>query len=162
MRTREELAAVFARDPFAGEGVAEKLYQVTFLDREPPDGLAEQVAAFAVGGERFVAHGREWYVYHAAGIARSKLATKIAAKNLGVLVTARNWTTVRALLELADGDRWTASALMPDYVVLDVFTDTPLQGNQLAVFIDGRGLDRADAARGPGAQPVRDGVPAPR
>ena len=27
------------------------------------------------------------------------------------------------------------------YVVADVFTDTPLTGNQLAVFTDGRGLD---------------------
>src|SRR3954468_13783527 len=32
---------------------------------------------------------------------------------------------------------------MPDYryVVADVFTDTALTGNQLAVFTDGRGLD---------------------
>jgi len=30
---------------------------------------------------------------------------------------------------------------MRDYVVLDVFTNTPLQGNPLAVFPDGRGLD---------------------
>jgi len=29
------------------------------------------------------------------------------------------------------------------YVVADVFTDTPLAGNQLAVFTDGRGLDEA-------------------
>ena len=29
------------------------------------------------------------------------------------------------------------------YVVADVFTDTPLQGNQLAVFTDARGLDSA-------------------
>ena len=29
---------------------------------------------------------------------------------------------------------------MQPYVVLDVFTDTPLQGNQLAVFSDGEGL----------------------
>ena len=27
------------------------------------------------------------------------------------------------------------------YVVADVFTDTPLEGNQLAVFTDGRDLD---------------------
>jgi trans-2,3-dihydro-3-hydroxyanthranilate isomerase len=27
------------------------------------------------------------------------------------------------------------------YVVCDVFTDTPLAGNQLAVFTDGRDLD---------------------
>src|SRR5919204_4493543 len=29
---------------------------------------------------------------------------------------------------------------MRAYVVLDVFTDTPLEGNQLAVFTDGSGL----------------------
>jgi predicted PhzF superfamily epimerase YddE/YHI9 len=29
------------------------------------------------------------------------------------------------------------------YVVADVFTDTPLEGNQLAVFTDGRGLSSA-------------------
>ncbi len=28
-----------------------------------------------------------------------------------------------------------------DYVIADVFTDTPLEGNQLAVFTDARGLD---------------------
>ena len=27
------------------------------------------------------------------------------------------------------------------YVVCDVFTDKPLEGNQLAVFTDGRGID---------------------
>ena len=27
------------------------------------------------------------------------------------------------------------------YAVADVFTDTPLEGNQLAVFTDARGLD---------------------
>jgi trans-2,3-dihydro-3-hydroxyanthranilate isomerase len=27
-----------------------------------------------------------------------------------------------------------------DYVIVDVFTDTPLQGNALAVFTDGRGV----------------------
>ena len=32
------------------------------------------------------------------------------------------------------------------YVVADVFTDTPLAGNQLAVFTDARDLDDADDA----------------
>lgn len=103
-RTRDELAAVIERDPLGGEGVAEKLYQVTFFDREPPAGLAESVAGLAAEGERFHASGREWYVYHGAGIARSKLASRIAAKNLGIVGTARNWTTVRTLLAMADGE----------------------------------------------------------
>ena len=33
------------------------------------------------------------------------------------------------------------------YVLLDVFTDTPLEGNQLAVFTDARGIDAAQMQR---------------
>ena len=35
------------------------------------------------------------------------------------------------------------------YVVADVFTDTPLTGNQLAVFTDARGLDERRCRRWP-------------
>ncbi len=101
-RTREELAAVVARDPFADHQIAEKLYQVTFLASEPPAELVTQLADLAAGAERFVAIGREWYAYHADGIARSKLASRMAAKRRGVSMTARNWTTVRTLLAMAD------------------------------------------------------------
>ena len=33
------------------------------------------------------------------------------------------------------------------YVVCDVFTDTPLEGNQLGVFTDARGLDDGQMQR---------------
>jgi uncharacterized protein (DUF1697 family) len=103
VRTRDELGDVITRDPFSEEQLDEKRYQVTFLADHPPAGLADQVSALAQGEERFVASGREWYVYHPAGVARSKLAARIAARNLGVLATARNWTTVCNLVGLADG-----------------------------------------------------------
>jgi uncharacterized protein (DUF1697 family) len=45
--------------------------------------------------------GRELYAWHPAGVARSKLAVAVAGKALGVTATARNWTTVEALLALA-------------------------------------------------------------
>jgi uncharacterized protein (DUF1697 family) len=102
VRTHDELAEVISRDPFRGESLIEKLYQVTFLAREPPQDVADRVAALAADGERFVPLGREWYAYHGAGVARSKLASAIAARNLGVTATARNWATVRNLLALAD------------------------------------------------------------
>jgi uncharacterized protein (DUF1697 family) len=35
-------------------------------------------------------------------VARSKLWNKLAGKGLGVTATARNWTTVTTLLEMAD------------------------------------------------------------
>ena len=48
------------------------------------------------------------------------------------------------------------------YVLMDVFTDTPLQGNPLAVFTDARGMPAADAADRPRAEHLRDGLRAPR
>jgi len=47
------------------------------------------------------------------------------------------------------------------HVIVDVFTDTPLQGKQLAVFEDGPALsDDPDAAPGPGDELARDRLPA--
>jgi len=45
--------------------------------------------------------GRELYTWHPEGQARSKLAAALTAKELGVNATARNWTTVRTLLDMA-------------------------------------------------------------
>ena len=36
---------------------------------------------------------------------------------------------------------------MHGYVIADVFTDTPLEGNQVAVFLDAAGLDDAQMQR---------------
>jgi len=41
---------------------------------------------------------------------------------------------------LWQGDASGGDALIRDFLVVDVFTDTPLEGNQLGIFPDGRGL----------------------
>jgi uncharacterized protein (DUF1697 family) len=64
-------------------------------------GELEDVAA---GDEEVVSIGREIYAWHPDGVARSKLWAKLAGKTLGVTATARNWTTITKLLELADAD----------------------------------------------------------
>jgi uncharacterized protein (DUF1697 family) len=56
----------------------------------------------AAPDERVLADGRELYAWHPDGVARSKLWAKLAGTGLGVKATARNWTTVTALLEMAD------------------------------------------------------------
>jgi len=101
VRTRAELAAVVRNDPF-GHAVDEpKRFQVTFLDAPLSREVAAKVEATAVGGERVVVAKREVYAWHPAGVGRSKLATLLAGRSLGVTATARNWTTVTTLLELA-------------------------------------------------------------
>ena len=51
--------------------------------------------------ERVVLVGKEIYAWHPEGVGRSRLWTLLAGRGLGVTATARNWTTVTKLLELA-------------------------------------------------------------
>jgi uncharacterized protein (DUF1697 family) len=102
VRTRDQLAGVVERNPLGDVASNPKRYQVSFLGADPPDELVEQLAAVAVPGERLVRSGRELYAWHPDGVARSKLSAKLAGTGLGVKATARNWTTVTTLLEMAD------------------------------------------------------------
>jgi uncharacterized protein (DUF1697 family) len=96
-RTAEELAAIVARDPIPGAAEDPKRYQVTFLAQPPPAAALERLGGLAISTER------ELYTWHPDGIARSKLAVNLTAKALGVSATARNWTTVTTLAEMASG-----------------------------------------------------------
>jgi len=101
VRTRRELAGVVKRDPLGKVAENPKLYQVTFLAQELEPERVEALAEVARPPERLVASGRELYAWHANGIARSKLAARIADARLGVVATTRNWTTVTTLLQMA-------------------------------------------------------------
>lgn len=103
VRTRDELAEVVGRNPLQQVADNPKRYQVSFLSKELPREEVEKLAALASETERFVAVGRELYAWHPEGVARSKLWTRLARSGLGVTATARNWTTVTSLLEMADG-----------------------------------------------------------
>ena len=102
VRTRDELAEVIERDPLAGVAVEPKRYQVTFLSAEADADAAGKVAAAAAGSEQAIVSGREIYAWHPDGVGRSKLATLLAGRGLGVTATSRNWNTVTKLLALAD------------------------------------------------------------
>ena len=101
VRTRTELAAVVRRDPLGDVASDPKRYQVTFLGAPLAPAIAERVAAAPIGGERVVVAKREIYAWHPDGVGRSKLATLLSGRGLGVTATSRNWTTVTTLLELA-------------------------------------------------------------
>jgi uncharacterized protein (DUF1697 family) len=102
VRSRAELAAIVKRDPLGD--VADNLsrYLVTFLAGKLEPKKVKELAALAVEPERFAAHGRELYSWHPGGASDSALWKKLADKRLGVTATARNWNTVKKLLELAD------------------------------------------------------------
>jgi uncharacterized protein (DUF1697 family) len=101
VRSRAQLAAIVKRNPLGRVAKDPKRYQVSFLATGPPRDLEAKLEAAAAASERFAVHGREVYAWHPAGVARSKLWALLAGRDLGVVATSRNWTTVTSLLELA-------------------------------------------------------------
>jgi uncharacterized protein (DUF1697 family) len=101
VRSRAQLAAVVKADPLGDVADDPKRYQVSFLAAKPPAELVRRLEEQAVASERVVARGREIYAWHPEGVARSKLWNELAGTSLGITATARNWTTVTTLLEMA-------------------------------------------------------------
>ncbi len=101
VRTADELAEVVRLNPLADVADNPKRYQVSFCDGEPDRAAVEKVTAAAAPTEKLVAIGRELYAWHPDGVGRSKMWSKLADSTLGVRATARNWTTVTTLLEIA-------------------------------------------------------------
>jgi uncharacterized protein (DUF1697 family) len=102
VRSRAQLAKIVERNPLQKVAKNPKRYQVSFLASKPGRDVIERVEAAAEPPEQVVAIGREIYAWHPETIARSRLWTLLAGQKLGVIATARNWTTVTSLLALAD------------------------------------------------------------
>ena len=94
-------AEVVRANPLADVADNPKRYQVSFCDGEPDAAAVEKIVAAAAPTEKLVTIGRELYAWHPDGVGRSKMWNKLAGPGLGVRATARNWTTVTALLEMA-------------------------------------------------------------
>jgi uncharacterized protein (DUF1697 family) len=101
VRTPSELARVVKRNPFGKVAKDPKRYQVSFLAGSLPAAAKRRLEEAVQEPEQLVFSGREIYAWHPRGVARSKLWAQLAGRGLGVTATARNWTTVTKLLELA-------------------------------------------------------------
>jgi uncharacterized protein (DUF1697 family) len=101
VRTAEELREVVARNPLADVATNPKRYQVSFLAEPLDPARVEELNSVAAKSERLVAAGRELYAWHPEGVARSKLWAKLAGTGLKVKATARNWSTVETLHQMA-------------------------------------------------------------
>ena len=102
VRTRAELARVVEHNPLGKVAVNPKRYQVSFLARKLDPETVQKLADSVVPPEQVVVHGREVYAWHPESIRSSRLWSLLAGRKLGVVATARNWTTVTSLVALAD------------------------------------------------------------
>jgi uncharacterized protein (DUF1697 family) len=101
VRSRDELAAVIARNPLALVALEPKRYLVSFLREQLDAHTLSELQALAAGGEQLVASGRELYAWLPGGVARSRLWAALASPELPTPATARNWSTVTKLLAIA-------------------------------------------------------------
>jgi uncharacterized protein (DUF1697 family) len=101
-RSRAQLAQVVRHNPLGDVATNPSLYLVTFLDGAVAPAVVKKLEEVAAPGERVVVAGREIYAWHPNGAGRSKLWSLLSGRGLGVTATARNWTTVTKLLELAE------------------------------------------------------------
>ncbi|WP_346098167.1 DUF1697 domain-containing protein [Streptomyces olivaceiscleroticus] len=105
VRTRDELAAAVAANPFPQAAAEPKTLHLTFLSEPPADTAPLDVLdAAGYAPDAFRLLGRDLYLWCPGGIGRSQLAVAVTAASvkLGVTATARNWNTVLKILAATD------------------------------------------------------------
>jgi len=103
LRTASEMRAVIAANPFTtGPQPDPRAFLVAFLGGEIGKDARTLLSRLKIDSEELHFGSHELYLYLPDGIAGSKLSNALTEKKLGVNVTARNWNTVSALLEMAE------------------------------------------------------------
>ncbi|MBO3088668.1 DUF1697 domain-containing protein [Cellulomonas dongxiuzhuiae] len=98
VRTRDELHAVLAANPFLDRDDDPTHHHVVFLSGTAP---ARDPDVEVTPPEDLAVAGREVYLYLPHGIGRSPLAARLARRP-GPAGTSRNWRTVTTLARMAD------------------------------------------------------------
>lgn len=97
--TRQELEHAAAANPFPRADENPQALHLFFLSGPPKQPDLKSLDALKTT-EAFVLQGNVLYLYTPDGFGKSKLAAR-AEKALGVNATARNWRTVKTLLEMS-------------------------------------------------------------
>ena len=101
VRTKEELAATAAANPFRAAARSDPSHLLLmFLEAEPDGDAAEALEGVVRSPEKARLAGRDLFLHYPEGVGTSKLTGTVLERKLGVKGTARNWNTVRKLLEM--------------------------------------------------------------
>ncbi|MGH3184233.1 MAG: DUF1697 domain-containing protein [Acidimicrobiales bacterium] len=97
IRTRPQLAAVVAGNPFTGGGRDLSKLHVTFLASKPAPSRVGGLDTGAFLPDEFRVAGREVYLHCPGGYGQTKINNAYFERALGVVATTRTWNTVRTL-----------------------------------------------------------------
>src|SRR5262245_21229825 len=99
IRTLAEIRMLVERGPSAARADPSKLL-VMFLSRVPDAGAQAALLKQHKGPEMIELRGPEVYLYYPNGVGRSKLTTAFLENKLDAAGTARNWNTLKKLVEV--------------------------------------------------------------
>ena len=97
--TREEMQQAANQNPFPVADSKPKTVHLYFLNEEPRNPNFDRLNEIKLETEQFKLMAKVFYLHAPDGFGRSKLAAG-AEKLLGTVATARNWATVKKLLEI--------------------------------------------------------------
>ena len=99
-----DFEAMSANNPFPEADSEPKTLHLFFMASPPPSPDLGGAQALQAGSERHALDDRVFYLHAPEGVGRSKLASKVE-RLMGVPTTARNWNTVKQLLDIAQSLR---------------------------------------------------------
>jgi uncharacterized protein (DUF1697 family) len=97
--TLEEWSALIDKNPFPQAVATPTCLHAAVLAAKPAAEAVSRLRGFAAAGEGIEVVGDVAYLHTPDGFGRSKLAAKFD-KGIGVVNSARNWNTLRKLMEL--------------------------------------------------------------
>ena len=99
VRTIEEIKNIVETNPFAGQFETDKDLHVFFLDEELPPEKRDLLLSNNNENERYLVRNREIFCHLRVSVLDSLMGKDFIGKKLKVLATARNWRTVKKILE---------------------------------------------------------------
>lgn len=99
VRSIAEIENIVKNNPFDGQFESDKDLHVFFLDEEMPDEKRELLLSNNNENEMFAVQNREIFCLLRVSVLNSLIGKDYIAKKLKIPSTARNWRTVKKLLE---------------------------------------------------------------
>lgn len=99
VRTADEIEEIVKNNPFEGQFENDKDLHVFFLDEEMPSEKAELLLSNNTENEKYFVRGRQIFCLLKVSVSDSLMGKDYIAKKLKVASTARNWRTVKKVLE---------------------------------------------------------------
>lgn len=101
IRSIDEIKDAFENNPFAGESFDDKLFHLIFLSEKLSAEKTAMLLSNNCENERFAVRNSEVYCLLREGFSESLLGKKYIDNKLKIAATARNWRTIKKILELA-------------------------------------------------------------